>query len=103
SIDYIENDPSKGSLMTIENLEGMAMPVTVEVKEENGKTGRVNLPAEIWQRGGTWTFIYKSTSKIVSATIDPDHVLPDVKPDNNSMSGIAMPKDVTASSIIKAY
>jgi len=64
AIDYVDNDPSKGSLITIENLEGMAMPVTVFVQEDNGKSGTVKLPAEIWERGGTWTFVYKSTSKM---------------------------------------
>jgi hypothetical protein len=84
-------------------LEGLAMPVTVFVKEENGKTGTVNLPAEIWQRGGTWTFQYKSSSKIDYAIIDPDHVLPDINPENNGYSGISIAKDVTAATVIKAY
>jgi hypothetical protein len=102
-INYIDNDPAKGALITIENSEGMAMPVTVAVKEENGKTGTASLPAEIWQRGGTWTFAYKSTSKITYVTIDPGHVLPDVNPDNNSLAGVAMSKGVTAKTVIKAY
>jgi len=103
AIDYVDNDPTKGALITIENLEGMAMPATVFVQEDNGHTGTVKLPAEIWQRGGTWTFVYKSTSKITYATLDPDHVLPDVNPDNNSLAGTPMAKGVTASSVIKAY
>lgn len=103
SIEYIDNDPSKGSLITIENKEEMALPVTVEVKEENGKVSRVKLPAEIWQRGGEWTFECKSTSKLVYAMVDPDHVLPDVNPENNAFSGVAMDKNVTASSVLKSY
>ncbi|ASU34533.1 M1 family metallopeptidase [Mucilaginibacter xinganensis] len=103
AIDYIDNDPTKGALITIENLEGMALPVTIAVKEENGNSSTIKLPAEIWQRGGTWTFAYKSTSKITYATLDPDHVLPDVNPQNNSLSGIGMEKGVTSASVIKAY
>ncbi|HZY35129.1 MAG TPA: M1 family metallopeptidase [Mucilaginibacter sp.] len=102
-INYPDGDPSKGALITIENLEGLALPVTVLVKEENGKTGTVNLPAEIWQRGGTWTFQYKSTSKIEYAIIDPNHVLPDINPENNGYSGITIAKDVTAATVVKAY
>ncbi len=82
-VKYIGNDPSKGVLITIENLEQMAMPVTVQVKEQNGKVGRVELPVEIWQRGGAWTFKYNSTSMIDSVVIDPDKILPDINPDNN--------------------
>ncbi|WP_428329580.1 M1 family metallopeptidase [Mucilaginibacter sp.] len=103
SIDYIDNDPSKGSLITIENKEAMALPVTIAIKEENGKTDTVKLPAEIWQRGGTWTFAYKSTSKITYATIDPDHILPDINPENNSLSGIGMAKGTSPASVVKAY
>ncbi|MEO8885708.1 MAG: M1 family metallopeptidase [Mucilaginibacter sp.] len=103
AIDYNENDPMKGSLITIENVEEMALPVTIEIKEENGKTGNVKLPAEIWQRGPVWTFPYKSTSKVITVTIDPDHVLPDIDPENNFFSGLPVPANVTPGSIIKAY
>lgn len=103
AINYNQNDPAQGSLITIENLEEMALPVTVEIKEENGKTGRVNLPAEIWERGPVWTFPYKSTSKVVIVTIDPDHQLPDVNPENNSFSGLPVPEGTTPGSVVKAY
>ena len=102
-INYNQNDPKQGSFITIENLEEMALPVTIEIKEENGKTVRINLPAEIWQRGPEWTFAYKSTSKIVIVTIDPDHQLPDVNPENNSFSGLPVPDGTTAGGIIKSY
>ena len=103
AIDYNDGDPSKGSLITIENLGGMALPVTALIKEENGKTGTVKLPAEIWQRGGVWTFPYKSTSKVTMVTLDPDHQLPDVDVENNSLSGVPIAKGVTAASVIKNY
>ncbi|MFA6082946.1 M1 family metallopeptidase [Mucilaginibacter sp.] len=102
-IDYKDDDPTKGSLITIENLEEMALPVTALIKEENGKSGTVKLPAEIWQRGGVWTFPYKSTSKILYVTLDPDHVLPDINPENNSMSGVLIPKSTTAVNVINNY
>jgi Aminopeptidase N len=103
AIDYVDGDPSKGSLITIENLGEMALPVTALIKEDDGKTGTVKLPAEIWQRGGTWTFLYQSTSKITLVTLDPDHVLPDLDPENNSLSGKEIDKNVTAASVVKAY
>ena len=102
-INYIQNDMAKGALITIENLGEMALPVTVAITEASGKTGIVKLPAEIWQRGGNWTFQYPSTSKINLVTLDPEHVLPDINPDNNSFSGIAMPAGTTANSVLKKY
>jgi hypothetical protein len=102
-IDYNNDDPAEGALITIDNLEEMALPVTILVKEENGKTGTVKLPAEIWQKGPEWTFPYKSTSKIVYAIIDPDHTLPDINPDNNAYSGLVVPDGTTANDIINKY
>ena len=83
NVSYIANDPAKGSLITIENLEKMVMPVTVEVKESNGKSGRITLPVEIWQQSGTWQFKYNSATTIESVTIDPEQTLPDIDLSNN--------------------
>jgi hypothetical protein len=82
-VKYVDNDPTKGVLITVENNEQMAMPTTVEVKESNGHHGRVNLPVEIWERGGDWTFKYASTSMVDSVMVDPDHMLPDVNTAND--------------------
>lgn len=81
---YVQDDATKGSIITIANLEKLPMPVVVEVTEENGKKDRVKLPVEIWQHGSTWKFAYKSTSKLQKITLDPDNTLPDVNSKNNS-------------------
>ena len=103
SINYIDNNEANGALITIENLGEMALPVTAKITEQNGKIGMINLPAEIWQRGGKWTFAYASTSKITLVELDPDHVLPDIDPDNNALSGIAMPAGMTVQKVIAKY
>jgi hypothetical protein len=82
-VTYIQQDVTKGSVITIENLEKMPMPVTLEIKEVNGTKKRVLLPFEIWQRGSTWSFGYDSKSAIESIMIDPDNKLPDVNTRNN--------------------
>ena len=83
-VEYLQNDPSKGATITIENREKLPMPATVEVKEENGQTNRVRLPVEIWMKGGVWKFHYPSTGKITEVTIDPDQRYPDSDPGNNT-------------------
>jgi len=83
-VKYVNDDPTKGALITIDNLEKMAMPVILEVKTVSGKTDRVKLPVEIWERNSTWTFKYPSTEAIQSVTYDPDKVLPDFNQDNNT-------------------
>ena len=82
-VHYVNQDPSQGSYITITNNDRAVMPVTVAIYQSNGKKGTVNLPVEIWQRGGTWTFKYNSTSKLDSVVVDPNRVLPDIKPQNN--------------------
>ncbi|HUI31306.1 MAG TPA: M1 family metallopeptidase [Candidatus Acidoferrales bacterium] len=84
SVKYVDGDPAKGSLITIENKDRMVMPVTVEVKESNGKSGRMNFPVEVWERRGLFTFRYNSTGLIDSVVVDPDKILPDVNADNNT-------------------
>jgi hypothetical protein len=86
-VEYVENDSTKGSIITIENREKLPMPVTVEIKQANGKTGRVSLPVEIWEHGSTWKFHYASTDKITEVTIDPDKRLPDIDESNNTWKG----------------
>ena len=89
SIVYEENNPKNGASITIENLEQMVMPLTVLVKEENGKQHTINLPMEVWQRGPFWTFNIPSTSRVSEVVLDPEKKLPDVNRKNNSLNGKA--------------
>jgi hypothetical protein len=84
NVRYIDNaDFSKGALITLDNLEKMAMPVILEIKMVSGKTDRVKLPAEIWERNTSWIYKYATTEEIESVTYDPDKVLPDFNEANN--------------------
>jgi hypothetical protein len=84
TVGYRDEKPEKGALITVENLEKMVMPVTVLVKETNGKEHRINLPVEVWQRGAEWTFGVPSTSEIKEVILDPDKKLPEWDRENNS-------------------
>ena len=86
SVSYNENNPRDGASITVENLEQMVMPLTVLIKEENGKQHRVNLPVEVWQRGPAWTFHIPSTTRITEVVLDPDQKLPDINRRNNTLS-----------------
>lgn len=105
-IKYVDNDPAKGALITIVNKEQMVLPVPMKIEEENGKTDSIQLPVEIWQRGGEWTFHYPSTSTIKKITIDPDHDYPDIDPSDNTFSGEPqkpVPQGLTATEVINNY
>ena len=83
-VEYVNNDPAQGATIAIENKGKLPMPVTVEVKEDNGTTNRIKLPVEIWMKGATWKFHYPSSGKIIQVTIDPDSRYPDADVSNNT-------------------
>jgi hypothetical protein len=84
SVAYVNQDPTKGALITIENKTQAAMPVTAEITETNGKKTIVHLPVEIWQRGGTWTFRTSTTTPLTQVVLNPTNILPDVNKSNNT-------------------
>lgn len=82
-IKYVKNDPAKGVIMNVSNLDKMPMPIVLDVKTKSGKVARVKLPVEIWQRNNDWSFKHNSTEEIESITLDPDHAFPDNNVSNN--------------------
>ncbi len=82
-VKYVDNDSSKGILITIENRGKMIMPVSLKIIQTNGDSAIVQLPVEIWQRGGVWTLKYASTGKIDKVILDPNKELPDADRKNN--------------------
>jgi hypothetical protein len=104
-VKYVDNDASKGALITIENLEQLALPVVVAITDSKGNTDTVKLPAEIWQRGGSWTFRHNSASRLTKVVIDPDKAFPDVDPSNNTWAGESKkaPAGLTAKDVINNY
>ena len=83
AVNYVDNDPSMGALITLENNGKMILPVIIKIFQTGGKEETIQLPVEIWQRGGSWTFKYPSTNKIDKIILDPENVLPDVVRKNN--------------------
>jgi hypothetical protein len=83
-VEYIGNNSKNGALVTIENMEKMAMPVVIAYETKSGKKGRINLPVEIWQNAISVKTRIPVEEELISVTIDPDKVYPDYTPENNS-------------------
>lgn len=83
SVSYVQENPALGALITIDNRGKMILPVIVKIVQDNGKSETIQLPVEVWQRGGSWTFKYPSTGKISQVILDPEHLLPDTDRTNN--------------------
>ncbi len=87
SVQYVNNDPSSGALVTIKNLDKMVMPVYLQYQTEDGKTFMDKIPVEVWQNGDTWIQKLRTTERLKSVVIDPVHVFPDINYSNNIWSG----------------
>ena len=86
-VKYVKNDSSKGALVTIENLDRMAMPIYLQYETVSGKTGMVKIPVEVWQNGNKWIEKLNTTENLKTVTIDPEHIFPDINFDNNTWNG----------------
>ena len=82
-VTYVNDDAAQGALVTIDNLEQMAMPVILQYQVESGKSDTIRIPVEIWQNNSSWVVKLSSTEKIKSVTIDPGKVFPDINYANN--------------------
>ena len=83
SVSYPNNDSSKGADITIENLQKMAMPCTVEILFENGNKQILQLPVETWLQSAVHQIHLQTTQPVQSIIIDPENKLPDSNRKNN--------------------
>ena len=86
SIKEVTNDASKGAIVTLENLDKMAMPVILSYETISGIKGTVNLPVEIWNNTSVFKVKLPIAEAVKSVTIDPDKVFPDMNYQNNTWS-----------------
>ncbi|MDQ6761000.1 MAG: M1 family metallopeptidase, partial [Bacteroidota bacterium] len=83
-VSYVNDDSTKGALVTIENLDRMAMPVYLEYETKSGKKGMVKIPVEVWQNGSKWIEKLNTNEALKSVVIDPENAFPDYNYDNNT-------------------
>jgi Peptidase family M1 domain len=89
--DKKKNDKGKDdtlyqSYVTVHRKEDFEMPVTVEIKFDNGEKVR-----ETWDGKSRWTrFGYQKRAKVTSAELDPDHTV-QIDRDNFNDSSLAEP------------
>jgi len=84
SVTNTSTKPEDGVAITLQNMEQMAMPIPIQIKEANGKVHKLTMPVESWMRGDEATIFFYPTSKITEVIIDPERKLPDLNRKNNS-------------------
>jgi aminopeptidase N len=82
-VKYVRNDAAKGAMITIANLEKMAMPVTLEIELADGTRQQMELPVETWLQNATPTVRVPTIQPIKTVIVDPKHMLPDNNRANN--------------------
>ncbi len=82
-VGYVDMDPAKGALITVQNRGKLPMPIEVEATTVSGDRITAKLPVEVWERNTSWTFRLDSKEKLTDIKIDPRDVYPDSNPENN--------------------
>jgi aminopeptidase N len=62
----------------------MVLPVTLELKYDDGSTETRRLPVEMWLLGSRFTYRVPTAKRVVGVVLDPRRVYPDVERRNNS-------------------
>lgn len=82
---YENNDPAAGAVVTIVNLQQMALPVNLTYETRSGIKGKLKLPVEIWNNTDTWRVKLPTTEKLKQVEIDAEKVFPDIDFSNNKL------------------
>lgn len=84
SVKYPDDKPTEGAIVTIANLEKMAMPVILSYETVSGKKGIIKQPVEVWNNTATWKIKIPVKEKLSKVTLDPDKIFPDMNFSNNT-------------------
>ena len=80
---YVDGDPAKGALITVETRDKLVLPSALAVTYEDGKVERIPLPVETWILSGKSVLTIPGHGRIKQVEVDPDHRLPDRDRSNN--------------------
>ncbi|NOU37540.1 MAG: M1 family metallopeptidase [Ferruginibacter sp.] len=79
----VKNDIVNGAVVTIENLDKMAMPIILEYETTSGKKDIIKLPVEIWNNTSSFKIKIPVSENVKSVTLDPEKLFPDMNYANN--------------------
>ena len=84
SVKYDKDIAANGAIVTIANLDEMAMPVNISYQTKSGVKGMLKLPVEIWNNTAVFKVKLPTTEELIDVAIDEAKVFPDMNFANNS-------------------
>jgi aminopeptidase N len=76
----------QGARLTLRLKTPFPMPVRARVEEADGTHRTIHLPADVWRDGPTHTVQLDTDAPLRRVVLDPDGVVPDIQPADNSWS-----------------
>lgn len=86
AVKAVDDKKGKGTAVTLISKQPLVMPATLRLQYSDGTTEDFRIPVESWMRTGTPTVVLPVTKAVKSATLDPEHKLPDADRSNNSLT-----------------
>ena len=86
-VEYPKDDATKGAIVSLVNLEQLAMPVVITWETTSGAKGMRKLPVEIWNNTSNFKVMIDSKETLKWVKLDEEKMLPDVDRKNNEWMG----------------
>jgi hypothetical protein len=86
-VEYPKDDATKGAIVSLVNLEQMAMPVVITWETNSGAKGMRKLPVEIWNNTSSFKVQIDSKEPLKWVKLDEEKMLPDMDRKNNDWIG----------------
>ncbi len=83
SVKYEKDNAANGAIVTIANLDQMAMPVNITYQTVSGAKGAIKLPVEIWNNTAIWKVKLPTNEALQKVEIDEAKIFPDINFANN--------------------
>lgn len=80
---YVDGDPAKGLVVTLESLQQLVMPATLRIDFADGTHQDRRIPVETWRQQATPELTVPTQQRVLHVSIDPDAKLPDRDRGNN--------------------
>ncbi len=82
-ITAVKNDATNGNVVTLVNLDQMAMPVLISYETKSGVKGTMKVPVEIWNNTAEFKVKLPVSEELKKVEIDADKIFPDLHRENN--------------------